>query len=457
MQILFVNGDQEDQRKFEQRLAPLSLEWDIDFAQSGQKALALLAKVPFDIIAVDTRLPDMSGAELFAQVMKLYPQVIRFALIDDMDNEGMLRSSTPAHQFILRDSAVELFKNAIARTIALRRLLAKESLQRMVLQIRTLPGVPDLYLRLAQAMNSPNDSLSTVGKLIERDPAMSARILRVVNSAYFSLQHRVSNPGHAVCLLGIEFVRSIILLNDVLAQFDRIKALIPEFSMEGFQRHSMAVSGLARALAKQQHLPEKAIEDISTAGLLHDLGQLVLVQSFPREYKEVLRVAASEPMTITQAELTVFDVTHAEIGAYLLGMWGLADPIVEACAFHHTPLHGEQLGFGSIAAIHIAEVLDAEFHQGELVGSKPELDMEYLAGLDVGEILPAWNAICEEIFASDEGLSPDTVPEPPVSEAESPATLDEPVITETPPPPIAATPLPASPGFWSRVFRWLFG
>ena len=134
------------------------------------------------------------------------------------------------------------------------------------------------------------------------------------------------------------------------------------------------------------------------AGLLHDLGKLVLSAELPDKYVPLLSFAAEEGVDLFQLESEMLGATHAEVGAYLLGIWGLSDPIVESLAFHHCPKKHLCKEFNSVSAVHVANVLGYKFSLTETVAAVPEIDHEYLAELGLEERLPVWEKACQKII-----------------------------------------------------------
>jgi HD-like signal output (HDOD) protein len=130
--------------------------------------------------------------------------------------------------------------------------------------------------------------------------------------------------------------------------------------------------------------------------MLHDLGKLILMSNLAQEYGKVRKLAAAAGLDIATAERHVFGSSHAEVGAYLLGLWGLANPVVEAVAFHHAPVGEIATGFAPLTAVHIANVLEYESHPES--GEPPELDLDYLGKLGVEDRLPEWRAFCGELL-----------------------------------------------------------
>ncbi len=221
---------------------------------------------------------------------------------------------------------------------------------------------------------------------------MSAKVLQLVNSAFFGLARHVETVEQAVTLLGTEIIKSLVLSNAAFSQFlPRSK----RFSPESLWRHSLLVGAIASAIAKAEGADRATVGEALQAGILHDIGQLILATYKAECYDEVLAAAAESNVPRYMAEADAFDATHAHIGAYLLGLWGLPDNTIEAVAFHHEPQSVAPAGFAPLVAVHVA---DALVH--EALGEPTEglLDEDVLEASGLEGRLPEWRAIAQTIL-----------------------------------------------------------
>jgi YesN/AraC family two-component response regulator len=189
--ILFVDDDPNVLQGLRRMFRPLRHEWDMTFIESGQEALALLAHTPCDVVVSDMRMPEMNGVQLLMAVKERYPHIIRIVLSGYAGHELLLPSVKLAHQYLSKPCDAAILQTAINRTCTLYELLSKETLQRLVAGITLLPSLPTLYQEIMEAVHSPNSSLAQIGKIIEQDLGMTAKILQLVNSAFFAC--------HAMC------------------------------------------------------------------------------------------------------------------------------------------------------------------------------------------------------------------------------------------------------------------
>jgi HD-like signal output (HDOD) protein len=390
--ILFVDDEPNILAGLKRMLHPMRSEWEMTFVYSGEEALEALSAKNFDVVVSDMRMPGINGAQLMVEVMARQPQAVRIILSGYSDQELILKSAGLVHQYLSKPCDAEDIKEIVYRACALSSLLADGSLQLLISQLKSVPSLPSVYTELVEELQSPDSSIKKVGGIISRDAGMAAKILQMVNSAFFGIRRHISSPADAVNMLGLDTVMKLALLIQVFSQFDR--NLLPGFSPEAMSSHSLRVGLLAKRIAQSQGVEPWVVNDAFTGGLLHDVGQLVLVANLPQDYARMLELAEAEDLTHEDAERRIFGATHTEVGAYLLGLWGLPNSIVEAVAFHHTPRQFLSQGFSPIAAVHIGNVLDRETNPSFGRCCAATLDLDYLAELGLVDRIPAWRDIC---------------------------------------------------------------
>lgn len=392
--ILFVDDESKVLDGLQRTLRPMRHEWEMAFVTGGAEALDTLAARPFDVVVSDMRMPGMNGAQLLTEVMRRYPQVVRIVLSGHSDQELILKSVGPAHQFLSKPCDTEAIKETVGRSCALRDLLAGESLQRLVSQMQTLPSLPTLYTQLVEELQSPNAAIKRVGEIISQDIGMTAKILQVINSAFFGLRRHISSPTEAVSLLGLDTVMTLVLSIQVFSQFKQ--DCLPLSFATALWSHSMRVGVFAKRVVQAEGCDPEMSKDAFTAGLLHDVGHLMTAANLPKEYTQMSALAQVCHLPQDEVERQVFGATHAELGAYLLGLWGLPNSIVEAVAYHHCPEQCSVQSFSPLTAVHLGDVLDCETHTARLEWRPAGLNLDYLANLGLQDRLPAW----QELYSS---------------------------------------------------------
>ena len=392
--ILFVDDEPRVLDGLRRMLFPMRREWEMSFAESGHEALNIMAKETIDVVVTDMRMPGMSGAELLSEIRKRNPQTVRIVLSGQTKRETIPRSVAPIHQFLSKPCDAETLKSVLVRAFTLRKLLTEDALKRLVSQVEALPSLPSVYHEIVEALQSEDTSIGIVGEIISKDISMSVKMLQLVNSAFFGLPRRISNPSQAVILLGLDTVKSLVLSIHMFSQFDQDK--LKDLSLDVIWRHSMAVGGFAKRIAKSEGLDTKIIDDSFMAGMLHDVGKLVLATNFPDKYLSVLTMAKEEGFQVHEAEYEMFHCSHAEVGAYMLGLWGLPDSLIMASAFHHWPINHPDRKLNTLAIVHSANVFDYEVNPARRIGAMTTIDHAYLAELDLSERLPLWRQVCQE-------------------------------------------------------------
>jgi len=391
--ILFVDDDQNVLDTIERTLIDANSDYEMAFTTSGREALRKLEGSEFDVIVADMHMPEIGGADLLTEVMRLYPQTVRILLSDNAGLDLVLRSSTRAHQFLTKPSDVATLRRTLDRALRIREMLAAPGLRTVVSRMTSLPSLPAMYTKLVESLDDPEISSRELGEIIAQDVGMTAKILQIANSAFFGLYRYVANPSEAAVYLGIDTIRALTLSTTVFSAFQ--EAGLNPFFIGQLQQHSMATGIVAHAIAKAENLPKKDRDASLVGGLLHDAGKLVLAANCPKEYADVLALMRKESITAYAAEGRVFGATHAEIGSYLLWLWGLPDEVCRAVAFHHQPREGSAKAFTAAAAIHVADALEHE--RAELNPAfQVDIDVDFLTMLGLAGRVPAWRVLCSE-------------------------------------------------------------
>lgn len=400
--ILFVDDEPNVLEGLQRMLFPLRKEWKMAFVNSGEKALEVLAQEEFDIIVSDMRMPGMDGAELLSIVKERFPRMVRFVLSGQSDRETIFRSVGAAHQFMSKPCDPKMLKSTVDRAFALRDIFSSPAVSSAVSRVGTLPALPETYAKLVKTLQNPESSIMDVGHIIESDVAMTAKVLQLVNSAFFGVRRQVTTAVQAVGLLGLDAIRSLVLVAGVFQSASGQK-MPPGFSMEALWHHSMMVGGYAQAIAKETGLGEGMRSECLTGGLLHDIGKLLFAAGFYNEYGTAIKHSLQEKRPIFSIEQELFGATHAEVGAYLLGIWGLPDPIVESVAFHHKPSVCQSSGFSPLTAVHVANVFANEENADEGETPTSSFDNDYLNCTGVQESLLKWKNACQQFNPKQEG------------------------------------------------------
>jgi len=400
--LLFVDDDKMVLAGLRRALHDTSSVWEMTFAPGAQEALEALEQAPFDAVVTDMRMPSMDGAELLERVRDHYPEVIRIILSGQSEKEAMLRSIAPAHQYLAKPCDVRELKLRLSQAFASRDLVSNPAIAAAISRLRSLPSLPAIYSELTSALRSEHTSLAQIEEIIAKDVGMATRILQLANSAFIGVHGRVSRLREAVSLIGIETVRTLTLSIHVFSQFDRNSALAAPLAV--LWEHSIRVAALAQRIAALETGNKSVAEECFAAGLLHDVGKIILLSERPKEYTELLKRLAVEPGPVEALEIEMLGCSHPQLGAYLVSMWGLPTSLAHAVAFHHRPSEAIESGFSALTAVHCANAFVFAGDNSESPGSALPaessglpLDRAYLDSLGLSGRESAWRDLLPSV------------------------------------------------------------
>jgi putative nucleotidyltransferase with HDIG domain len=371
-------------------LRPLREEWEMSFVSSGIEALKLMGETPFDVVVSDMRMPQMNGAELLAEVLKRHPQTVRLILSGHADQDLVLKCVGSTHQYLAKPCRPDDLKAAIERASDLNQSLKDKGLRQLISCMQRVPSMPTLYLQIVEKLHDPEIGLDVIGDIIAKDLGMTAKILKLVNSSFFGLARQISNPAEAVSQVGAEMIKSLVLSVHAFSQFETTS--VGGFSIAALWQHSQNTARLAQAIARMEDSEQKLVDEAFVGGLLHDVGKLVLASNFPADYARIVKTGREGTVPLITAEENTFGANHAEVGGYLLGLWGLPVPVVEAIAFHHNPMECKNTSFSPLTAVHAANALVNFESPADKVFSSEKLDAGYLKLLGLDDRLQAWRS-----------------------------------------------------------------
>ena len=396
--IIFVDDEPMVLKGLQRTLRKMRGEWEMTFTSSSKEALDILGSGSFDVIVSDLRMPEMDGMQLLAEVKSKHPQVVRIILSGQVEQESTFKSVQVAHQSLSKPCDADILKHTLNKLFGLRNLLEDESIKRIVSQTETLPSLPEVYTEVISELQSSDPSVQKVSEIISADLAMTAKILQVVNSAFFGLVRKINNPKEAVMLLGTETIKALVLSVKIFSQFNQKK--FAWFNFDELFNHSMSVSMFAQTISRQEHLDQTLVNHSLMAGMFHDLGKLILVTNFQEPYQKVLTEAGKTRQNLWDLEIERFGTSHAEIGAYLMGLWGLEYPVIEAIAFHHCPGKSLSNSTGLLTAVHFGDAFDRLKKDPNDLDSENglrQLDRGYLDNLGVAGRITDWQTFCNEL------------------------------------------------------------
>jgi putative nucleotidyltransferase with HDIG domain len=387
--VLFVDTDRHLLRELEGALRSTQGDWSAVSAPSAEDACDQLSRGAFDAVVADAGIVSADGVPLLDIVAERQPSAVRL-LLSSAHQLRMPLGGDAAHQHLVKPLQASAVFARLAQTLRLGQLLSDVSLKVVVSRLRSVPSLPPVYMAMMAELRKEDASARKVGELMAKDGGMTAKVLQLVNSPYFGFRMAVTDPTQAVQLLGLETIRGLVLSAHVFEQLDL--RTVTRFRLGRIWRHSLATAAAGRVIAESQHGSAEVMGETITAALLHDIGKLVLAGSLPDDYGVIVEQAEADNTPTWVVERDMVGTSHAEIGAYLLGLWGIPSSIVEAVAWHHRPSNCPSEEFAPLGAVHAANVISHRLHQADIIAGPSQLDDEYLERFHLSERLPAWTA-----------------------------------------------------------------
>lgn len=388
--ILFVDDEPGILQGLRNSLRKYRDRWEMVFVPGGADALQEMAKAPFEVIISDMRMPNMDGAELLARVKRDYPATARIVLSGHAEQEAILRALPSAQQYLSKPCPSEQLQQVIERACSVNSLLNDDKVREVVGGLTQLPSMPRTYLELSRAMAHPDVRLADIVAIVERDPAMSAKVLQLVNSAYFGHGSHTGSIRGAITYLGLDLLKGLALSTHVFGAAESSRS--GGLGLQGVQDHSLKVANLLLRLIND---PKRA-DEAFTVALVHDVGRIILAGNFAEQYAAVTDRVRRTGVPCSVAEQEVFGVSHCEVGAYLLGRWGLPITIVEAVAHHHRPRElSSAAATELLAMLHLADGVSLDPSDAGAGGGT--LDLEFLQDRGFAADVPRARRIAEEL------------------------------------------------------------
>lgn len=397
VRILFVDDEIRILNGLRRMLYSMRDEWDMQFADSGKKALELLKKEgAVDIVVSDMRMPEMDGAILLGKVKEVYPQTICFILSGYSDKEMIMRTVGPADQFLAKPCDAETLKRVISHALFPQEEVDETKLKRIVSNMKSIPTLPKLFTELTELLESEKSSFQEIAAIVKKDVGVSAKILQLVNSAFFGLRHRVDDIHRAVTYLGIDTIKSIIITTDVFSQFDEHE--VSFFKINELYEHSFRVGIISGKLITAGKADKEMADSTFMCGMLHDIGKMVLIKNCKNEYEQIFNKLEDGKQSPIELEKKYFGLTHAEVGGYLVQVWGLSDDIIKAVQRHHNVYKALDEEFNKSAAVYIANAIDHKRHKKKIeLHHFSQAEQRQLEKLDLVKKLPEWRVVLQMI------------------------------------------------------------
>lgn len=391
VRVVFVDDDEVELSRLREMMAPLATAWTMTFVSSAEEALQIIRQQEIDVVVSDMSMPRMDGGELFRTMKAEYPDIVRIIMSNRAELPRVMRVVSIAHQFLTKPCEPAELRSLVARAAEMHQRLSNPELRKIIGQIGSLPSPSTIVMELNSLLAHPDAQVKDVAPVIQDDVAISAKVLQMVNSAYFGLSHHMTDIRDAVAYLGLDTVRNLTVAVEVFRTLGSERN-VPTGIVDEIHAHSTAVAHLARELV----INKEHAHDAYVGGLLHDVGHLALATRSPDMYVEI-REKVTAGGHILDVEREILGATHADIGAYLLQLWALPYRVIEAVARHHDAPDLVETGMNAIHATYIAEHLLSQQHNAaegfwEFSEEEKQIDPVYLARLDMTERVASWSA-----------------------------------------------------------------
>lgn len=395
--VLFVDDETSVLAALRRLLRPMREEWSMRFAEGSYQALDMMEHESFDVIVTDMRMPDMDGSQLLAEVATRHPGVVRIALSGQSDQDALVRSISTTHQYLTKPCSSERLYETIRQAFALRDTIKSEPLRTLATGLRFLPSVPEICDQMKEELLSPDVTAHSAGIIAATDLAMSAKLLQIANSSAFGSSRQISSAIDAATCVGLEMMRHFAASTEVCAAYDGPS--ISGFSFDELRLQSLATARAAHAIATLEGWDDAMRGDALVAGLLHDIGTLVFAANMPVEYAEVIQRVNLRQSKFVDEERDILGAAHTDVGAYIVGIWGLGTEVVEAVAHHLDPAKIQSESFDLPSLVHVAAALARKCPGESPSPSAPTVDEDHIRRIGMIDRLPLWRVACEEVRA----------------------------------------------------------
>ncbi|MGE4442155.1 MAG: HDOD domain-containing protein [Desulfomicrobium sp.] len=391
--ILFVDDEQQILDSLRLSLRKLRPEWDMTFVTQGREALELFDIKPHDVVVTDLRMPEIDGATLLREIRRKNPTTARIILSGYSDHEAALKNICLANEYLCKPCSTQDLTLAIRRALDLREFIKNSKLKEVIAKIDNIPALPNSYIELNEALLDRNVSTKKIGEIIRKEMALVATILRIANSPFFGFQSKISNINQAITFLGIQTLRTLIISTHLFSSLKN--SYNSSFSVNMLWEHSIRVAGFAKKIADAERLDSSARDDCIISGMLHDIGKLVLDTKFPEKSYLVIDKVNKEDCPLHEAEKNILGVTHAEIGAYLLGQWGFTHEQMEAVRWHQVMKPEYGMSMTPPLILHVANFLDHELVRIHSNHAPRSLQIGNLIPPDLDVQIAKWRDLCQ--------------------------------------------------------------
>ncbi|MGE0481061.1 MAG: HDOD domain-containing protein [Phycisphaerae bacterium] len=358
LKLLFVDDDEGILDGLRRVLRPYRAEWDATFALGGESALKLLGTQRFDVVVSDMRMPGISGGELLRLTRGRCPDTIRFTLTAHTELDQLLPHVGVIHQFLRKPCDPRELRAAISLASYFRGRLARDETRRVVSALERMPAPSDTVRELLARLENQSSSFASVAEVIERDGGLTAKLLHLANSAFFGSTKRVTRVVDAVGRLGLRTIKHLAVTSQLYDRLVTPAPAVQEYAGRLWSR-SADLASRSRATATALEFPPSSLDAAYLAGLLCEIGRLVLTWHLGEDYLRLVRQSTETGVSLAELEQATLGSSQSAIGGYLLALWAFDREVVEAVTYVAHPRDSATTHADALAALHLTLCDDA--------------------------------------------------------------------------------------------------
>lgn len=396
--ILFVDDDENVISGIRRQLRPYREQWQLFFANNGSQALQIMRQNPVDLVICDMLMPEMRGDELLKQISRLYPGTIRVILSGYADEATIKCAMEVAHQHLIKPCNAETLREAIAQIFKIQACVKNPRIIDGLGDPNRLPSLPKIYRELNAAVADENTTVNDLADIFAQDMVLSAKLLHLVNSAYFGLHRHVSSLGDAISMIGIKKLNSLILSVHLKTAFPVTDPKLERY-MEFFWKDAVRVAELAKLISLSEQQQEDRPDQAYLGGLLHNMGLLIFLSRGGDQLALLMEQVRNTCVPVSELETRIFGFTRSEAAAYILSLWKIPPRIIESILLQNTPSQADYDGVSALTAVHVAACLlkPAVMQECDRL-FEIVLDTQYLQRIDKLQRLADWQRLAEHVI-----------------------------------------------------------
>lgn len=352
--VLFVLKDRSQGNLYSENIPAIDSSWSVNIADNTKDAVDFVRGNDIDVIICDDEVADSKGLDVISSCSHERPGVLSFLRKSNSPTKEESIALSEKKVFVLPENLEEEgIYSHISRRVLLKSLSENLNLLSVIRKMKKMPTIPQLYHQITRELRKEDGSIEFVAGLISKEPSMATRILKAVNSPAYVLGYEITEVVHALLFLGKEATQAQILADSVFNSYPNQS--VAGLNLQEVWKHSINVSAIARRISMSIDSNKKSAEIACTAGVVHDLGKVLMATNLPDHYQQAVNYAKEERVPLVQAEEKVFGTNHAQVAASLMGLWSIPFRILNSVAYHHNPTGTMKKPPTSAMALYIAD------------------------------------------------------------------------------------------------------